>query len=159
MLMCSDAEQKQLEVAESFIRKITPDAAMADEICSAFRSEVEKGKKEEWMAVIDAVGMASDWKFIYFVDWKDDESFVQSIAMLAKNFGCEVTLPYDEEECRIHELIPLAHLQLVEKGLGLWCYDEGGDSYCGWIGHLSDEPFFEQMAEVLEIEISLGIPF
>jgi TPR repeat protein len=161
---------EDLDLAESFIRKITPDAAVAEEVIAEFRERVKKPEEQygdpeespDWlMWVITLAASESDVRsgesdVMYRVDWKDTESFAGFVAEMAANWKCDVALSAEDDETTIEDLLETADAQLEPAGLGIWDWDTQEDSYCGWIGRLSDQAFFEQVVRKFGVGLSRG---
>ena len=93
-----------------------------------------------------ALKEAGDWKAVFYVDWNDTASFVQSVDALcdlrgvALDWGCDDPLA-DEflNEQDVPALVVRAHEALALHGLILWSWDTEGDCYSGFITHRADE--------------------
>ena len=151
-----DLKQHHIDAAESIVRKITLDPALAEEIVVEFRAKIEEQRDDDEgiVSLLDNVCEAGDWKCTYYVDWKDTDSFIGCVMKLSEKWDCSLTLSQRNSSHTVPDLIRLAHKELAKKGLGLWGWDTQGDCYSGWVGRLSDADFFQEVSRTLEVRIS-----
>jgi hypothetical protein len=146
------------------IALISPDAETAQEMLAAFQAAdpdaSDAGAETEGAALMWSLKEVGDWKIVFYVDWKDTESFVQSIDALCALRGIELDWGCDDpladgflDGRAVPDLIPIAHEGLAPHGLGLWSWDTQGDCYSGFITHRADE------AAVRSISRSVGVEF
>lgn len=109
-----------------------------------------------------ALKEAIDWTSGFFVDWKDKESFIDSVAELVRRWNLEIDWggdPSDEDfldATDVPELMSTAYDRLREHGYTLWTWDTGSDSYGGWITSSRDDEAMRLLAAALNIELRPG---
>jgi hypothetical protein len=101
-----------------------------------------------------------DWKLLFFVDWKDRESLVQSVNSIAELWGVAIDWGVEDPESdafldqfTVDELMPIAHASLATQGFALWNWATDGDCYSGWIARAADSD------AVMEISRQVGVSF
>ena len=105
---------------------------------------------------------AIDWTSGFYVDWKDSESFVDSVTELVRRWNLDIDWggdPTEEEfldNTDIPALMSTAYDRLREHGYTLWTWDTGSDSYGGWITHSRDDEAMRLVATALDIELRPG---
>lgn len=106
---------------------------------------------------------AIDWKAGYYVDWKDSESFIDSINELAARWNLRIDWGTDDtadpeflDGTDIPALMATAHDRLREHGYTLWTWNTGADSYAGWIALRRDDEGLQMLATALGIEARPG---
>ena len=150
----------------NLIALISPDAEMAQELAADFEDaegDPDAGAETEGAALMWALKEVGDWKTVFYVDWKDTESFVQSIATLCELRGVELDWGCDDpladeflDEQDVPALIALAHAALVPHGLSLWSWDTEGDCYSGFITQRADEGAVRTISRCLGVEFRAG---
>lgn len=116
------------------------------------------GEAEPVWVLKDAI----DWTSGFFVDWKDKESFIDSVAELVRRWNLEVDWggdPSDEDfldGTDVPELMSTAYDRLREHGYTLWTWDTGSDNYGGWIASSRDDEAMRLLAAALNIELRPG---
>ncbi|MCE6982239.1 hypothetical protein EI534_33800, partial [Pseudomonas frederiksbergensis] len=93
----------QILAAEQLLTLISPSAAMASQHVQALREvELDEDDVEEFeddpQQLMYIVKDVADWESVFFVDWKDTESFVQSVQQLAEARDAEVTFGVEDAE-------------------------------------------------------------
>ena len=155
-MFVEDMEQKHIDIAESIIQRITPDASVAADLIVKFRELVhDETQSEDFVSLLDLLSETCDWESTYYVDWKDTDSFVDCVSKNAQSWGCQLAFSGRHQDQSVPDLIRLAHAELKASGLGLWGWDTQGDSYAGWIARLSDAPIFQQASEALGVRITV----
>jgi hypothetical protein len=149
------------------IRLISPDADTAQAMVAAFQEadpdDSDTGAEAEGARLMWSLKEVGDWKIVFFVDWKDTESFVQSIDALcelrgiALDWGCDDPLA-DEflDEQTVPDLITIAHEALAPHGLSLWSWDTEGDCYSGFIAARPDEAAVRVISRSVDVEFRAG---
>ena len=105
---------------------------------------------------------AIDWTSGFFVDWKDSETFIDSITELVRRWNLEIDWggdPSDDEFLEgtdIPALMSTAYDGLRERGYTLWTWDTGSDSFGGWITSSRDDEAMRLVAVALNIELRPG---
>ncbi|MGH8025994.1 MAG: DUF6630 family protein [Pseudoxanthomonas sp.] len=105
---------------------------------------------------------AIDWTSGFFVDWKDNESFIDSVNELVRRWNLEIDWggdPSDEEfleQTDVPALMATAYDRLREHGYTLWTWDTGSDSHGGWITSSRDDEAMRLVAAALNIELRPG---
>jgi hypothetical protein len=103
-----------------------------------------------------------DWTSGFYVDWKDNESFIDSVTELVRRWNLDIDWggdPTEEEfldNTDIPALMSTAYDRLREHGYTLWTWDTGSDSYGGWITHSRDDEAMRLVATALDIELRPG---
>ncbi|MGO1070281.1 DUF6630 family protein [Lysobacter sp. CA199] len=125
--------------------------------------EAREEAGEDGTEAVDIVQDVIDWTSGYHVDWKDTESFIDSIAQLASRWNLRVDWgvedPTDDEfldRTDVPELMSIAHDRLREHGYTVWNRDTGGDAYAGWIALRRDDENMQAVAAALGIDIRPG---
>ena len=128
---------------------------------STYREAVAESEGEEvepvWL-LKDAI----DWTSGFYVDWKDNESFIDSIAEMVARWNLEVDWGGDQTDeefldaTDIPALMSTAYDRLRERGYTLWTWDTGSDSYGGWITRSGDDEAMRLVAIALQIELRPG---
>ena len=148
------------------ITLICPDVGMARELAADFEDaecDPDVGAETEGAALMWALKEAGDWKAVFYVDWNDTASFVQSVDALcelrgvALDWGCDDPLA-DEflNEQDVPALVVRAHEALALHGLILWSWDTEGDCYSGFITHRADEGEVRTISRCLGVEFRAG---
>lgn len=120
---------------------------------------VEADESDELVWVLKDV---IDWVSGYFVDWKDTETFIDSVTELVRRWNLEIDWggdPSDDEfldNTDIPALMSTAYDRLREYGYTLWTWDTGSDSYGGWIGLSREDEAMRLVATALNIELRPG---
>ena len=105
---------------------------------------------------------AIDWSSGFFVDWKDTETFIDSVNELVRRWNLEIDWGGDtsEEEflqgTDIPALMSTAYDRLRERGYTLWTWDTGSDSFGGWITLSRDDEAMRVVAVAMDIELRPG---
>ncbi|MET0654809.1 MAG: hypothetical protein ABWX88_04575 [Pseudoxanthomonas sp.] len=105
---------------------------------------------------------AIDWTSGFFVDSKDSENFIDSVAELVRRWNLEIDWggePADEDfldGTDIPALMSTAYDRLRERGYTLWTWDTGSDHYGGWITSSRDDEAMRLVAVALNIELRPG---
>ena len=106
---------------------------------------------------------AIDWKAGYYVDWKDSESFIDSINELAARWNLRVDWGTDDpadpdflDGTDVPALMATAHDRLREHGYTLWTWNTGTDSHAGWIALRRDDEAMQVLTTALGIEARPG---
>ncbi|CAK9888161.1 MULTISPECIES: DUF6630 family protein [Pseudomonas] len=158
----------QILAAEQLLTLISPTAEMASQHVQALREvELDEDDVEEFeddpQQLMYIVKDVADWESVFFVDWKDTESFVQSVQQLAEARDAEVTFgvedPEDEEfldDTTVPELMVTAHEELHKQGLVLWNWSTDSDCYSGFITTKDVAAQLVALGKVLEVEIREG---
>ena len=121
-------------------------------------AESESGEAEPVWLLKDTI----DWTSGFYVDWKDTESFIDSIAEMVSRWNLEIDWGGDQTDeefldaTDIPALMSTAYDRLRERGYTLWTWDTGSDSYAGWITRSSDDEAMRLVADALEIELRPG---
>jgi hypothetical protein len=125
--------------------------------------EAREAEQDENFGEIDTLQDVIDWTSGFHVDWKDTESFVDSIAEMAARWNLQVDWgvedPTDDEfldGTDVPELMARAHDRLREYGYTLWNRSTGGDSYAGWITLRRDDENMQAVAVGLGIDVRPG---
>ena len=128
---------------------------------SAYHEAVAESEGEEvepvWL-LKDAI----DWTSGFYVDWKDNESFIDSVAELVARWNLEIDWGGDQADeefldaTDVPALMSTAYDRLRERGYTLWTWDTGSDSYGGWITRSGDDEAMRLVASALEIELRPG---
>ena len=96
------------------------------------------------------------------MDWKDNESFIDSIAEMVARWNLEVDWGGDQTDEEFLDatdspaLMSTAYDRLRERGYTLWTWDTGSDSYGGWITRSGDDEAMRLVAIALQIELRPG---
>lgn len=149
------------------ITLISPDEETAEEIAASFQEAdpevADVDAENEGAALMWLLREAGDWKIVFYVDWKDTESFVQSIAALCElrgidlDWGCDDPLEEDFlAQQTVPDLIALAQQGLVPLGLCLWSWDTEGDCYSGFITERANEDAMRAISRTLGVEFRTG---
>ncbi|MCP6699667.1 DUF6630 family protein [Pseudomonas donghuensis] len=158
----------QILAAEQLLTLISPSAAMASQHVQALREvELDEDEVEEFeddpQQLMYIVKDVADWESVFFVDWKDTESFVQSVQQLAEARDAEVTFGVENAEdedflddTTVPELMVTAHDELHKQGLVLWNWSTDSDCYSGFITTRDVAAQLVALGEVLEVEIREG---
>lgn len=124
-----------------------------------YREAAEAGDGEETVWLLkDSI----DWTSGFYVDWKDNESFIDSVTELVRRWNLDIDWggdPTEEEfldSTDIPALMSTAYDRLREHGYTLWTWDTGSDSYGGWITHSRDDEAMRLVATALNIELRPG---
>ncbi|MEO6518250.1 MAG: hypothetical protein ABIO17_04560 [Pseudoxanthomonas sp.] len=105
---------------------------------------------------------AIDWSSGFFVDWKDTETFIDSVNELVRRWNLEIDWggePSEEEFLAgtdIPALMSTAYDRLRERGYTLWTWDTGSDSFGGWITLSRDDEAMRVVAVAMNIELRPG---
>jgi len=105
---------------------------------------------------------AIDWTSGFFIDWKDTETFIDSVTELVRRWNLEIDWggdPSDEEFLQgtdIPALMSTAYDGLRERGYTLWTWDTGSDSLGGWITLSRDDEAMRLVAVAMNIELRPG---
>ena len=127
---------------------------------SHYREAVQEADEE-----VDPVWLlkdAIDWTSGFFVDWKDCESFIDSVTELVRRWNLEIDWggdPSDEDfldNTDVPALMSTAYDRLRERGYTLWTWDTGSDNYGGWITSSRDDEAMRLVAVALNIELRPG---
>ncbi|MGE8392644.1 hypothetical protein HFV04_026900 [Pseudomonas sp. BIGb0427] len=158
----------QILAAEQLLTLVSPSAAMASQHVQALREvELDEDDIEEFeddpQQLMYIVKDVADWESVFFVDWKDTESFVQSVQQLAEARDADVTFGVEDAEdedflegTTVPELMVTAHDELHKQGLVLWNWSTDGDCYSGFITTRDVATQLVALGEVLEVEIREG---
>jgi hypothetical protein len=120
-------------------------------------AESDGGLEPVW-----ALKEAIDWTSGFFVDWKDTESFIDSVTELARRWNLDIDWggdPSEEEfldNTDIPALMSTAYDRLRERGYTLWTWDTGSDNFGGWITSSHDDEAMRLVAGALDIELRPG---
>lgn len=140
---------------------------MAKNCYSSFKQFIEdEENKEEYedndKGLIE-VGIKEDaeWVLIYFVDWKDTESMLDSLDTICANLNLNITFEWGcenpEDDLDVPQIMLLAHQQLQKIGYALWHWDMGSDDYEGWIAKHQDEGKIAGLADHVGMRVSYPI--
>ena len=105
---------------------------------------------------------AIDWTSGFFVDWKDAESFIDSVTELVRRWNLDIDWggdPSEEEfldNTDIPALMSTGYDRLRERGYTLWTWDTGSDNFGGWITASRDDEAMRLVAVALNIELRPG---
>ena len=105
---------------------------------------------------------AIDWTSGFFVDWKDLESFIDSVTELVRRWNLDIDWGGDPSEDEFLEntdipaLMSTAYDRLRERGYTLWTWDTGSDNFGGWITSTRDDEALRLVALALNIELRPG---
>lgn len=105
---------------------------------------------------------AIDWTSGFYVDWKDPESFIDSVTELVARWNLEIDWGGDSSDeefldaTDVPALMATAYDRLREYGYTLWTWDTGGDSHAGWIGLSREDEAMRLVAHALGIELRPG---
>ncbi|KAF1716925.1 hypothetical protein CSC74_08640 [Pseudoxanthomonas yeongjuensis] len=105
---------------------------------------------------------AIDWTSGFFVDWKDAESFIDSVAELVRRWNLDIDWGGDPSDEEFHDntdipaLMATAYDRLRERGYTLWTWDTGSDNFGGWITSSRDDEAMRLVALALNIELRPG---
>jgi hypothetical protein len=149
------------------ITLISPDAALAHAMVAAFLDAdpdaSDAGATEEGAVLMWSLREVGDWKIVFYVDWKDTESFVQSIDALCELRGIDLDWGCDDPldgaflgGQAVPDLIAIAHEALAPHGLALWSWDTEGDCYSGFIAPRADEAAVRAVSRCLGVEFRAG---
>jgi hypothetical protein len=149
------------------IALISPDAGTAQAMVTAFLDAdpdaSDAGATEEGAVLMWSLREVGDSKVVFYVDWKDTESFVQSIDALCELRGIELDWGCDDpldggflHGRAVPDLIATAHEALAAHGLCLWSWDTEGDCYSGFITPLADEAAVRAVSRCLGVEFRAG---
>jgi hypothetical protein len=104
-----------------------------------------------------------DWKLLFFVDWKDRESLVQSVNSIAELWGVAIDWGVEDPESdafldqfTVDELMPIAHASLATQGFALWNWATDGDCYSGWIARASDDEAIMEISRQVDVAFRTG---
>jgi hypothetical protein len=163
---------------ERLIRLITPDPVTRESAESALAAafvasehssdddlranedgqRIETGDDLLWM-----LREILDWKSLFYVDWKDRESLVQSVNAIATPWGVTVDWgvpdPESEDFLSLHtvdELMPIAHASLSAQGFDLWNWATDGDCYSGWIARAKDADAIMEISREVDVAFRTG---
>nr|NLU58846.1 hypothetical protein [Pseudomonas sp. BIGb0427] len=83
----------QILAAEQLLTLVSPSAAMASQHVQALREvELDEDDIEEFeddpQQLMYIVKDVADWESVFFVDWKDTESFCAERAAVGRGTGC-----------------------------------------------------------------------
>lgn len=101
----------------------------------------------------------------FFVDWKDTESFIDSLQSICEQRDIEIEInwgmedPDDEDffdTVSVPELMEVAYRQLIREEITLWNWDTGSDTYGGWLTRTEDDEEMLTLADMLGVEIRRG---
>lgn len=160
--------EQQILAAEQLIALVSPTPEMAAEHLQAFRElELDEDDIEEFeddpKQLMWMVKDIADWESVFYVDWKDTESFVQSVQQLAEARDAQVTFgvddPEDEDFLENHsvsQLMVLAHAELQKQGLVLWNWSTLEDCYSGFITTPAAAADLSEIAGMLEVQFREG---
>ena len=122
-------------------------------------ASVDAGEDDEPVWVLkDSI----DWTSGFYVDWKDNQSFIDSVTELIRRWNLASDWGGDppEEEfldnTDIPALMSTAYDRLREYGYTLWTWDTGSDSHGGWITNSRDDEAMRLVATALNIELRPG---
>lgn len=103
-----------------------------------------------------------DWTSGFYVDWKDNQSFIDSVTELIRRWNLAIDWGGDPTEDEfldntdIPALMSTAYDRLREYGYTLWTWDTGSDSHGGWITNSRDDEAMRLVATALNIELRPG---
>lgn len=101
----------------------------------------------------------------FFVDWKDTESFIDSLQCICEQRDIDIEInwgmedPDDEDffdTVSVPELMEIAYRQLTIEGITLWNWATGSDTYGGWLARMEDDEEMLTLADMLGVEIHRG---
>lgn len=160
--------EQQIHAAEQVFTLVSPSADMARDHLQAFRElELDEDDIEEFeedpKQLMWMVKDIADRESVFYVDWKDTESFVQSVQQLAEARGTEVTFGVEDAEDEdflenhsVSQLMILAHAELEKQGLVLWNWSTMEDCYSGFITTPDAAAKLHEIADVLDVQFREG---
>lgn len=162
----SAIDPDQQAAIEELIALINADAEQAAEEVTEFREavaeaadELEDGDDLMWL-LKDVI----EWRSGFYVDWKDTESFVDSIDTLCEAWGVAVDWGIEDAEddgdalddTDVPSLMQQAHAALASQGLTLWNWATQGDCYSGWITQSDNDAKVRAIADRVQVEFRPG---
>jgi hypothetical protein len=155
----------QVSAVERLIALINADEAGAATQVAEFRAQladpeddVDDGDALMWL-LKDVI----DWDSGFYVDWKDTESFVDSIDTLCVPWNVAVDWGVDDPEDDdfldgndVPGLMQLAQASLASQGFTLWNWATDGDCYSGWITRSTNDAEIHAISDRLQVEFRPG---
>lgn len=136
---------------------------LAKNCYSGFKQFIEdEENKEEYEDDIEGlieirIKESAEWKLIYFVDWKDTESMLDSLDTICANLNLNIIFEWGcenpEDDLDVPQIMLLAHQKLQKIGYALWHWDMGCDDYEGWVAKHQDATKIEGLASQLGMRV------
>lgn len=114
---------------------------------------------QQWLWTLNEV---ISWKSGFWVDWKDVQSFVDSVGDLAARWNLSIDWggDLDDEDfidtVDVPALMVVAYDRLREHGYSLWNWNTEQDCYAGWIALSRDDEAMLALTSLLDIELRAG---